>query len=85
MGAVQSRVYRHCGVHIPFAAAQPPNQWSSNNRIQENGFIFIDSFELQGQNIFYVQSVKTEDLFVNKLLQPGMLSLELFFHKEYLS
>jgi hypothetical protein len=67
MAALRERPYRHLGVHIPYTAAN--NQWSSNKNIERDGFIYINW--ILG-HIFTLQSVVTGDIFVNKILQPGM-------------
>ncbi|KAI0976535.1 hypothetical protein F4678DRAFT_480089 [Xylaria arbuscula] len=62
------RPYRHVGVHIPFKNADAPNQWSSDDRIQEKGFIFVKQLDV---NAMVVQSVQTGRLFVNKIIEPA--------------
>ncbi len=66
------RPYRHRGVLIPFNNRDDNNQWSSDSRIQEEGFIFVDCLSL---NVFVVQSVQTGRIFINKVMRAGMPSL----------
>ncbi|KAI1314261.1 hypothetical protein F5Y03DRAFT_336569 [Xylaria venustula] len=61
------RPYRHVGVHIPFKNAAAPNQWSSDDRIQEEGFIFVKAI---AEDAMVVQSVQTGRLFINKIIEP---------------
>ncbi|RYC62824.1 hypothetical protein CHU98_g3388 [Xylaria longipes] len=69
MAAPKDRPYRHRGVYIPFAEADDGKiQWSSNDDIQKDGFILINSIK---NTIFMLQSVRTGDLFVNKVEAPG--------------
>lgn len=74
MAVPDDRPYRHRGVHIPFVDAEgDQNQWSSNDDIQKDGFILIDVFG--GRRIFLVQSVRTGDLFVNKVPRAGIYAI----------
>ncbi|KAI1109890.1 hypothetical protein F5Y14DRAFT_466257 [Nemania sp. NC0429] len=66
MAARRNHPYRHRGVHIPFVDAGPNNQWSLNDSIQADGFIFCTEFK---KNLYLVQSVRTGDLYVNKILE----------------
>ncbi|KAH8158608.1 hypothetical protein CIB48_g9638 [Xylaria polymorpha] len=70
MAAPRDRPYRHLGVFIPFSAVSDDDQWSSEANIERDGFIYQD---LLGPHIFSVQSVSTGDLFVNKIVLPGIL------------
>ncbi|TRX94240.1 hypothetical protein FHL15_005008 [Xylaria flabelliformis] len=68
MAAQEDRPYRHRGVYIPFADAEyVDQQWSSDDNIQKDGFIFIDG---NGHRLSIVQSVCTGDIFLNKVLIP---------------
>ncbi|KAI0910345.1 hypothetical protein F4823DRAFT_561977 [Ustulina deusta] len=60
------RPYRHRGVLIPFNNRDDNNQWSSDSRIQEEGFIFVDCLS---PNVFVVQSVQTGRIFINKVMR----------------
>jgi hypothetical protein len=67
MAAPQDRPYRHLGVHIPYTASD--NQWSSNGNIEDDGFIYIDDIK---RVVLSMQSVRTGDIFINKILEPGL-------------
>ncbi|KAI0394709.1 hypothetical protein F5Y17DRAFT_238880 [Xylariaceae sp. FL0594] len=56
--------YHHRGVQIPYVI----NEWSIDNSIQQDGFIFITRFK---KRTLLVQSAKTGHLLVNKLSRQG--------------
>ncbi|RYC64265.1 hypothetical protein CHU98_g1950 [Xylaria longipes] len=68
MAAPRDRPYRHLGVFIPFSALAGNLQWSSEENIERDGFIYLHQLKA---DIFSVQSISTGDCFVNKLLFPG--------------
>ncbi|KAI0535806.1 hypothetical protein GGR58DRAFT_529071 [Xylaria digitata] len=65
---IEQRPYRHYGIHIPFVDSEHESQWSADDAIFQQGFIFID--HIIGTNAFIVQSVGTGQLYVNKLVEP---------------
>jgi hypothetical protein len=76
MAAPRDRPYRHRGVHIPFVEADENNQWSSDDSIQADGFLFVNDLAYR---LSHVQSVRTGDLFVNKVIRPGNNTLWIHF------
>jgi len=67
MAFPSSTPYHHRGVQIPF----PIKEWSIDNNIQADGFIFLGQAK---KRTVFVQSVKTGHLLVNKLCRQGMSS-----------
>ncbi|RWA12776.1 hypothetical protein EKO27_g2351, partial [Xylaria grammica] len=65
---VDPRPYRHPGVHIPFVEANADRQWSSDDAIYKQGFLFVDS--VRKDKVVSVQSVETGQLYINKILEP---------------
>lgn len=57
--------YRHIGIHLPFQVTEDPtNTWTIDDKITSDGFILVEKVM---DNEYVVQSVRTGDLFVNKL------------------
>ncbi|KAI1212014.1 uncharacterized protein F4807DRAFT_417270 [Annulohypoxylon truncatum] len=69
MSTAKRLPYRHPGVYIPYtnAGIGPHDWWTSDPRITENGFIYVDS--LGRDRVLLVQSVSTGELFVNKIIR----------------
>ncbi|GAW11696.1 hypothetical protein ANO14919_010460 [Xylariales sp. No.14919] len=65
---VDPRPYRHPGVHIPFVEANADRQWSSDDAIYKQGFLFVDS--VHQNKVVSVQSVETGQLYINKISEP---------------
>ncbi|KAI8953335.1 hypothetical protein F4801DRAFT_576510 [Xylaria longipes] len=58
MAAPRDRPYRHLGVFIPFSALAGNLQWSSEENIERDGFIYLHQLKA---DIFSVQSISTGD------------------------
>ncbi|KAJ8122808.1 hypothetical protein O1611_g9747 [Lasiodiplodia mahajangana] len=69
MAAPRNRPYRHRGVLIPFEQADAANQWSSDDDIQADGFLYINVIQYR---VYVVQSVRTGDLYINKVLPADL-------------
>ncbi|KAI0195558.1 hypothetical protein EV127DRAFT_477279 [Xylaria flabelliformis] len=67
MAAPSDRPYRHLGVFLPFSTLQNEDEWSFDEDIEREGFIYIEKLK---KGIFVVQSIATGGIFVNKILRP---------------